>query len=126
MRRRVSCSSPFDRLTTGTHGRRWGASSRAVARIPWEGTPITSTSAAATASARSAVACRLGCSSKPGRYCSLRWSSRTWSATSARRAHSVVGALRAQRWAIVVPHDPAPITATCIGMVGEVTAPGRR
>ena len=35
IRRRVPCSRPFDRLTTGTHGRRNGASSLAVSRMPW-------------------------------------------------------------------------------------------
>ena len=65
-------------------------------------------------------------SSNPARYSELRCSSRTSAATSARRAHNVVGTFLAQRWATVVPHDPPPITATCIGMDREVTTMERR
>ncbi len=117
MRSRVPCSSPFERLTTGTHGRRCGASSSSVARKPCDG----------HAHHEHVRACSLppprtwwrggsACRSKPARYCELRCSSRTSAATSARRAHSVVGVFLAQRWATVVPHEPPPITATCIGM----------
>jgi hypothetical protein len=49
--------------------------------------------------------------------------SRTSAATSSRRAQSVVGAFLAQRWATVVPHDPPPITATCIGIGPDTRSP---
>src|SRR3546814_18989666 len=42
----------------------------------------------------------------------------TSAATSGRRDHSVVGTLREQMCATVVPHEPAPITATLIDMAG--------
>jgi hypothetical protein len=67
IRRRVPCSRPFDRLTTGTHGRRKDASALAVSRMPWLGTPITSTSAARTASSSDDVAWSDGVRSKPSR-----------------------------------------------------------
>ena len=50
MRSRVPCSSPLVRLTTGTHGRRQVATCSSVSRKPWDGTPMTSTSASCTAS----------------------------------------------------------------------------
>src|SRR6476661_880307 len=42
------------------------------------------------------------------------WSRLMSSHVSGRRAHSVVGALCAARWATVVPHEPPPITPTLI------------
>ena len=44
----------------------------------------------------------------------MTWALLIWSASSARRAHSVVGVLALASAATVVPHDPAPITATLI------------
>ncbi len=41
----VPCSSPFVRLTIGTHGRTYGAACSSTSRKPCDGTAITSTSA---------------------------------------------------------------------------------
>ena len=56
MRRWVSCSSPLARLTTGTQGRMNFFTSSQAARRPWEGMPITTTSASRTASSIESVA----------------------------------------------------------------------
>ncbi len=56
MRRWLPGSSPLARLTTGTQGRIERLTSSSTSRMPWEGTPITTTSASRTASSREAVA----------------------------------------------------------------------
>ena len=77
---------------------------------------MTSTSASLTASSSEPVATSASGRSNPARYSELRWSRVISKASSGRRAHSTVGALRLARAATVVPHDPAPITATRMGM----------
>ncbi len=56
MRRWLPGSRPLARLTTGTQGRMERATSPSTSRMPWEGTPITTTSASRTASSSDAVA----------------------------------------------------------------------
>src|SRR5690606_24617381 len=82
------------------------------ARKLCEGTPITSTSAPATASPRSAVARSAGGSLMPGRYLRFSRSRLMPSTVSASRAHRVIGALRDTSDATVVPQLPPPSSPT--------------
>ena len=65
MRSSESRSRPLVRLTTGIHGRTSGRPPRASSRKPCDGTPTMSSSACATASARSPVACSSAGSASP-------------------------------------------------------------
>jgi len=120
MRSCVPCSRPLVRLTIGTHARTNGAASTNTARNPCDGTAITTTSAAASASSSDAVEQSAGGSAAPGRYAEFAWSVAISSATSFRRAHSTVGLWAADSAATVVPHEPAPITATWSATSGSV------
>ena len=60
------------------------------------------------------MACRASGRVKFGRYSGLTPESLMSFASSLRRAHSTVGVFTAASAATVVPHDPAPMTATLI------------
>ena len=109
MRRRVPCSSPFDRLTTGTHGRRKPTSSWAVGADAVRGHAHHQHVGRRTPPPRATtVACRLGVRSKPGEVVGVAMLvAHLRRRRRRRRAHSVVGTFLAQRWATVVPHEPA-------------------
>ena len=117
MRRWLPSSSPLARLTTGTQGRTCGG--QLAQRGPHavrghahdQHVGVADRLLAAT---RWPPAPRAGRS--PARYSPLRWWPAISSASSGRRAHSMVGALREASAATVVPHDPAPTTATRMGM----------
>ena len=98
MRRWVPCSRPLVRLTTGTHGRSAARPRRASARKPCDGTPITTTSAAAARPPRGRTWPRRssGRSKPAGRRC-CGGSVDLARPASGRRAHSTVGALRGAR-----------------------------
>src|SRR6478735_3425941 len=112
IRRWVSCSRPFTRLTTGAHGRRYGASSVSTSRDRWDGTAMLITSVGSTAACRSCVATSDSGSGKSGKYLLLVCVSLMSAVTSSERAQITVGDLRATIDATAVPQDPAPITAT--------------
>src|SRR6266498_435545 len=119
MRRYVSRSNPFVRLTTGIHGRTNSRARSRTSRKPSEGTPTTRTSAVDAALSRSEVASSRSGSGNPARYreFSCRWT--ISSTTSSLRAHSVVGFRFDAIEATVVPQDPAPSTVTFM----DVTSP---
>ncbi len=75
---------------------------------------MTNTSADDTASSSELVDSSCCGSANAGRYSGLTLALLIWSASEARRAQSTVGVLTLARAATVVPHDPAPITATRI------------
>jgi hypothetical protein len=56
MSMKVSFSTPFDRITTGTSSPRWARIDSAVSRTPMLGVTMTTISAPASASAMSGVA----------------------------------------------------------------------
>src|SRR6478736_2110559 len=109
------CSRPLARLTMGIHGWIHATASLSVARIAELGTPTTSSSAWRDACSRSAVATSLRPSGSPGRYAELVESLLISSATAGLRAQSIVGWRDDSIDAMVVPHEPAPSTVTCIG-----------
>src|SRR5918993_1781484 len=73
---------------------------------------MTTTSADDTASSSELVDSSCCGNTNAGRYSGLTLALLIWSASVARRAHRTVGVFTAARAATVVPHDPAPITAT--------------
>src|SRR5882757_7839433 len=116
----VPCSSPLTRLTTGIHGRTYGAACSSASRKPCDGTPMISTSASLTTRSMSEVARSPSVSATSPRYRVLRPLLSMSSATSADRAQMVVWALTATIEATAVPHEPAPSTATrgCLRCIG--------
>src|SRR5215210_4884921 len=95
--------------------------SSSTCRNACDGTAITRTSASRTASEREAVAVSLGCRRASPRYRLLRDPPTTSATTSAERAHSTVGALRARMEATVVPQEPPPRTTTRGTRAGDVS-----
>ena len=114
IRSSVFCSSPLARLTIGIHGWIHSLAFWIVVRIAVLGTPTMSSSAWRIAFSRSSVAMSCSGSWKPGRYASLVCWPSISAAVSALRAHSTVGWRVASSAAVVVPHEPAPSTVTCM------------
>ena len=114
IRSNVFCSRPLARLTTGIHGWIHSLAARTVERIAVVGTPITSSSAWRIAFSRSSVAIRRSGSSIPERYASFVCRPSISAAVSGLRAQIIVVCRTARTEAIVVPHDPAPNTVTCM------------
>ena len=112
IRLNVPCSSPFDKLMTGTPARTYLLTSFATSRKPSDGTAIATTSTCARAVCKSLLACKASGRTVDPKYAELVCSELISSASSPRRDHSTVGALCEASAAIVVPHEPAPTTHT--------------
>ena len=127
IRSSVPCSTPFDRLITGASGAMSGPACSSTARNPCDGTAehdhvgagARRLEIARSPGAPAAARCRGGSRRSRARRRSARRARR-------RRAQSVVGALAAASAATVVPHEPAPMTATFTTASLGVRGPQRR
>ena len=115
MRLRVSSSIPLLALTSKVFFPRWGASSRTLSRIFWEGVTSRSISFCSTASASSLVIWSVAGKEKFGtnklfsRRCCIAVARSAWCSQSV-----VVMPFFASSSARVVPQAPLPITPTDI------------
>ncbi len=112
IRSRVSRSSPLTTDSRSASGARCGATDAVTVRRCADGAAKITRSVASASTAGSAVARTVGGRSTPGNRDSLRPVSRIRAAVASLWHSRVTGSTRATRRASVVPHAPAPMTAT--------------
>ena len=112
IRRRLPRSRPFTTDSRSAAGSRNGATAPTVVRRCADGAANSTRSVASRSAAGSAVATTPVGRSMPGSRASLRPVSRIRAAVSGEWHSSVTGSIRATTRASVVPHAPAPTTAT--------------
>ena len=108
----VPCSMPLVRLTTTASAAIDDAASASTSRKPCDGTAIATTSAFRHASRKSAVARRRAIERDAREVSGVLVAASDHVDQFGVAPQSTTSAFALQRWANVVPHDPAPITAS--------------